>query len=1571
MNIKGSFADCSSCPLLPYESAIADTNCLNDIRKTQIFFVAENPGKDEVAGGICEGITYPPGTPLIGKAGTIFRKVLNKNIKSEGIKYFITNTVLCCTIKPDGTTGNPEQDVIDRCKINLFKMMAICNPKLVVVMGTTPMKALGIEGAITKNQGNFFKFNNPECYKDFDVLVTVHPSYVARNGGLDTETGHQFERCFIKAIDFIKQRKSTIMASASVVSQKVDKPYMYRIPDKFYTNEYRLIDIQYVNYKKQLVFIFRDSQNKKVYYLPTPSENQYYWYESTEGHSHLVEKASDLVLKIGPYDSRNNNENCYESDRRIIDKHSVDYYLQSEGEPLLVKRNIVFFDIEIYLYTSLAFPSITDAQYPISMFSFAVDDGPVHVWLLRIDEEIDKNIDEIAKQFPNLRIFTDEKQMLTEWIKFLQEQDPDFVCGWNCVKAGSIVRTSNCLKRIENICDNDVCPINGQMKNSVYTGKKDQFLLTTKIFGKKLSCSGNHIIPIYTKLKSKYGASSTILRTRTDVKVSEICDIQKDYDVFVETPIVKNTNPAYTLREYLIENISEILKYSNIDFIAEREVRTRLRDVYYTKESFNREEYWHGKGYFEIANAKYWSFKTLLSKTQLVTITDLINQFKKYDKIRVYNGNIFTIDLNTSLDYDVLYVLGSIFTDGHFSNCDRGLSFCNTNDTYFYEMMRIFDKFRFKLSEAKYDKQWDNCRYGGMGINNLLGLLIPVIFNIDYKKSLSLQILSRFSFKQFMSFISGVIDGDGSICHNYAMICNYDKNGPEILSSLIEFNGIICSRHDNGVYIPNYENNKEFFNSLKLHHSNKILLLTECKKIKTENSKSKNQSKLIFSDKILLLLNKVESISDTVDMYDISTDNHYFICNGINVHNCNAFDWQYIFFRMKTLKMRTSSISKFDNVWCDGETKAEITGLVCLDLLWLYKNLTYTNEPSYSLKNIAQKVLGHGKKEFSGDLNSLYRKDIKTLIEYSFTDTKLLQELDDAKGHVALQDELRKAATTTHLGASSTIGLADGLFNYELKKQGLVMANAHHDSSSHKQTGNVDSVNSESEEDEHIVGAYVRQPVGGIYDWVIDFDYTSLYPSIICSFNIGPNTYVSKITKEEAYQYTYKRSEFLNKFSGGVIENPIYNRTPTKMSAKEFCDFIAKNNYIVTPSGCIFKNHIQDKSYFYNIIKKLFSQRKTYKKMMFECNKKQDKFNAKIFDNMQLSYKILMNSLYGVIAQKHFRFYNLDLASTVTISGQELIKFAGDHADKWMHDQTISTINPDFEKTIEQEKEYLRYCDTDSLFIWMKPYLESKKIQPTVDNIKVESSKIQEFLNKVILKEYIKVHNIIPEESMFDLKNELICKRYYSLNVKKKYALHVISQEGVDKDEIEVKGLEVRRSDFSDSTKEMLNKIISMILKTQEVSIIDIEKYIEEVRSKTLDLISKGDFSIFKTVAYTKSLEEYKTIPQAIRGMQIWNILEYDHFRVGMRGILVPIRGLDMFKAPDRVKEAFNEKLVKQFNVKKDFTVIVVPEELQKIPIYYAIDVNKVLEFSIYDRVNLLLEPLYKSVSTEQLKWDF
>ena len=202
--------------------------------------------------------------------------------------------------------------------------------------------------------------------------------------------------------------------------------------------------------------------------------------------------------------------------------------------------------------------------------------------------------------------------------------------------------------------------------------------------------------------------------------------------------------------------------------------------------------------------------------------------------------------------------------------------------------------------------------------------------------------------------------------------------------------------------------------------------------------------------------------------------------------NSNGFDNPYIYNRFEKVGISANSWSTYNSVFCDSSSATcLIYGRIPLDQMWLYKNLTYTNEPSYSLENISQKVLKRGKKEYTGDLMDLYREDIFTFCEYSITDTDLLEDLETELGHISLQDELPAAATTSHNGASSTIGLADGLFNFELKSNNMVMRNTVH-----------------GREKESIIGAYVRDPIGGIYDWVIDFGYTSLYPSIICSFNI-------------------------------------------------------------------------------------------------------------------------------------------------------------------------------------------------------------------------------------------------------------------------------------------------------------------------------------------------------------------------------------------------------------------------------------------------------------------------------------
>ena len=122
-SIKNSFADCLSCPLFSSKSCILETN-IKYLSEVDVVFIAENPGKDEVE----------KEKPLIGKAGKTFRKYFEKYGLDKS-NYLLTNVVLCQTIDPDGKTGNPEPEVIERCKINCFNIVKECNPKLIVLMG--------------------------------------------------------------------------------------------------------------------------------------------------------------------------------------------------------------------------------------------------------------------------------------------------------------------------------------------------------------------------------------------------------------------------------------------------------------------------------------------------------------------------------------------------------------------------------------------------------------------------------------------------------------------------------------------------------------------------------------------------------------------------------------------------------------------------------------------------------------------------------------------------------------------------------------------------------------------------------------------------------------------------------------------------------------------------------------------------------------------------------------------------------------------------------------------------------------------------------------------------------------------------------------------------------------------------------------------------------------------------------------------------------------------------------------------------------------------------------------------
>ena len=71
-----------------------------------------------------------------------------------------------------------------------------------------------------------------------------------------------------------------------------------------------------------------------------------------------------------------------------------------------------------------------------------------------------------------------------------------------------------------------------------------------------------------------------------------------------------------------------------------------------------------------------------------------------------------------------------------------------------------------------------------------------------------------------------------------------------------------------------------------------------------------------------------------------------------------------------------------------------IAGVSCLDYLALYKNFTYTDEPSYRLDAIGRKEVGIGKIEYEGNLDTLFRDDIEKFVEYNLNDVKIVVEID-------------------------------------------------------------------------------------------------------------------------------------------------------------------------------------------------------------------------------------------------------------------------------------------------------------------------------------------------------------------------------------------------------------------------------------------------------------------------------------------------------------------------------------------------------------------------------------------------
>ena len=463
-----------------------------------------------------------------------------------------------------------------------------------------------------------------------------------------------------------------------------------------------------------------------------------------------------------------------------------------------------------------------------------------------------------------------------------------------------------------------------------------------------------------------------------------------------------------------------------------------------------------------------------------------------------------------------------------------------------------------------------------------------------------------------------------------------------------------------------------------------------------------------------------------------------------------------------------------------------MAGVSYLDYITLYKIYNYGELPNYRLDTIAQKELGRGKIEYQGNLDQLFRDDIDKFIEYNLVDVELVVEFDRKLQFIDLCRGICHAGHVPYEDFVYSSKYLEGALLTYLRRRNLVAPNKPADRQERMQA-------IRDNNQEKFIGAYVKPPIVGKYEWIYDLDLTSLYPSIIMTVNISPETKIGKISDWDA-----------QKFVKGEIDT--YYIGDNSISKENLRKYLDESKFSVASNGVLYRT--DEVGCIPGILDLWFQQRVEYRKLEKKFGQEGNQEKYAFYAKRQLVQKILLNSLYGVLGLPAFRFYDVDNAEAVTTTGQTVIKSTADMANI-KYNKELNT--PDADSNI--------YIDTDSVFFSAVPLMDKRypnwkeQEQDTIAGyVDVIAGEMQDYLNDFydILSE--KVFNVDKTKHRLEIKKEFVAKAGLWI-AKKRYAQWIIMNNGVPMDKLDVKGLDVKRSSFPKAFQDIMAEVLISILR--------------------------------------------------------------------------------------------------------------------------------------------------------------
>lgn len=266
-----------------------------------------------------------------------------------------------------------------------------------------------------------------------------------------------------------------------------------------------------------------------------------------------------------------------------------------------------------------------------------------------------------------------------------------------------------------------------------------------------------------------------------------------------------------------------------------------------------------------------------------------------------------------------------------------------------------------------------------------------------------------------------------------------------------------------------------------------------------------------------------------------------------------------------------------------GSGQASIPGRLVLDGIDLLRG-AFVRMEDYSLDAVSRAVLGEGKavkgdvRDRIGEIMHNYRHDLPAFALYARTDARLAYGIVEKLNLVRLAFARSQLAGMTPDRVAASIASFDFVYLTELEKQRIVAPTV--------RSGDA-RVHAAQQ------GGHVLEPATGLHRNVWVFDFKSLYPGVIRTFNIDPLSYVAEPGAGEDLIRTpggaFRRAP-------AILPRLLDDLFPRREAAKKAGDDVASN-----------------------------------------------------------AIKILMNSFYGVLGTPACRFYNPALANSITGTGREML----------------------------------------------------------------------------------------------------------------------------------------------------------------------------------------------------------------------------------------------------------------------------------------------------------------------------